>query len=152
MAARIVTYFQKGTTPSKPQVASALKALAYEAVKHLNLDAKEILIRGELYHTTTINGKIAKDLGGFHSIISVRTADDIKNQTFTSVHAYTAGKNDFTLVKASPAAQPLPITATNSAKKPIWPQNLAEEAIIYVDPPAEPEFAPNDSSTGSGEL
>lgn len=43
--ARTVTYFQKGTAPLGPEVTAALKALAYEAVKELNMDVKEILIR-----------------------------------------------------------------------------------------------------------
>ena len=75
-----------------------------------------------------------KDPDGFHATISIRDDQNLKDGTFQSVHAYTKGKADFTLTKATPAASALPITATTRGNKLIWPQNIKEEAIVYVDP------------------
>ena len=50
----------------------------------------------------------------------------------------------YTLIKVIPRDVPLSIYIKGRGDKPIWPSNLAQEAIVYVDP-AE------GSTTGSGE-
>ena len=45
MAARVITYFQKGKAPDDPQTAKALMTLAYQAIGELKMEAKQVLIR-----------------------------------------------------------------------------------------------------------
>lgn len=115
---------------------------------HFDLSNSYAFKRSDLHETTTIKGQTVKDPGGFHATISIRGEEHIKDNTFLSVHAYTRGKNDFTLRHASRAAQPLALTTTGRAGKLIWPANLTEEETFFVDPPEESASAPEEHATG----
>ncbi|KAF2446082.1 hypothetical protein P171DRAFT_453601 [Karstenula rhodostoma CBS 690.94] len=114
-------FFLKGTMPRNQSEIQRVTTLAYQTARAHNLYPKQILIRGPGHATTTIGGKLQPDPNGNHFTFCYKSEQQVQTQTHIACHGYTPGPADYTLTKATFAAEKLDSIPKKRNNKPVWP-------------------------------
>jgi hypothetical protein len=79
-----------------------------------------VFIRSDLHDTTSVNGVWQKDPDGYHCTLAFKDGSQVERDFHVASHGYTAGKEDFTLRKAT-HTQEKKDTTKRRGDKVVWP-------------------------------
>ncbi|RMD44834.1 hypothetical protein DV735_g420, partial [Chaetothyriales sp. CBS 134920] len=122
-------------------------ALAYATAREQKLAPSKILIRASLHDTTSIGGgKHARDPNGWHLTLAFKDKEHEAIGYHVASHGYTAGKNNFTLVRATHGNEKPDDTPRGGRDSGavVWPKE--EDLVEYKDSPIAYSHLPVPSS------
>ncbi|KAI4178323.1 MAG: hypothetical protein L6R41_008438 [Letrouitia leprolyta] len=129
MASRAVKFVWKIAKPPEEQMVRDLMAAAYRLATQEHPYVTTILIRTYIHGTTYQDGKWVKD--DPHITISTKTGLQESGGIHESCHGYTKSMDDYTLIRTAPDKYTKSDNTLDIKGKPIWPNDLPSEVVMY---------------------
>ncbi|KAL4995611.1 hypothetical protein BDV10DRAFT_128272 [Aspergillus recurvatus] len=114
-------YFYKGFVPKSEERARQLITLAYQNARDQKLYPKAILIRSEIYKTTSINGIHQVDPLGYHVTLCFKDEQQLLRGTHVASHGYVRDQDNLEFIKAPHTPEKPDNTKRQRGTMDVWP-------------------------------